>query len=814
MSAFGRPNRSIVVDGEISESCVKKATFSLIRTYSTCDSGFCFDRRVVPRRLLTTLDDVPCGSVGQDNSEGDLIVHVGEILGGYEIVDVLGKGAFGQVFSGLGENGRLVAIKVIKNRPIYFAQSQMERRILHIINRINQVDTKKHIVELIDSFIHLDHQCLVFEQLSYSLLDLLKLNHYNGLSLNLVRMFGKQIIESLIILHSIGIIHCDIKPENILLTNPKQAHIKLIDFGSAAITSSELLFTYVQSRFYRAPEVILGLDYGCQVDMWSVGCVLAELFFGIPLFPGENSLSQITRITEFVGVPDRHMINSAKLGHTFFKLTNDEQTSVTASTANNNITQPKIGQASGGSAYLNVYANTIPFRTTPNYARPSVSSPIAGALAGQQPPVSTDSPPAVHSTSSAGFLLGKTGGASSTAPPISTGTPNGNQAGIEREGSTLPRCTSISDSLDDKIDIKYRIKTREEYAADTKESTVLPPFKRYFRYTTLEENIFNYPFPAALRTEADIAAERHKRQLFLHFLRGLFELDPKRRWTAEVAINHPFFSDSGIDLTDPIAMRDALDAFSDAASKYLAANASRRPIAADTSNTAAGTPMQSSTFSLSQVGTSAAAAGNTASNSSGSGGSGSPAGPLPSHAPPSKSHSSASLATTSSSSLHLAPQQSSTAEYAVSTTASLQPPPSQPPPAYQQQYSAPPVTITVVVPSSAFYSSRSAARHDGPADNDNEDEKPAMRQYDSGVSGFTVPVSVAPSTPEIGTNDPAAAPSDSSDPMWSPVTAVAVNDGSIPASSGSPHASTNVCILSNLPSLPAHPSPPSVKSEG
>ena len=77
------------------------------------------------------------------------------------------------------------------------------------------------------------------------------------------------------------------KPENILLKAPNKSGIKVIDFGSSCF-EAERIYTYIQSRFYRAPEIILGIPYTPAIDMWSFGCVLAELYTGFPLFPGEN----------------------------------------------------------------------------------------------------------------------------------------------------------------------------------------------------------------------------------------------------------------------------------------------------------------------------------------------------------------------------------------------------------------------------------------------------------------------------------------------------------------------------------------------
>jgi dual specificity tyrosine-phosphorylation-regulated kinase 2/3/4 len=82
-------------------------------------------------------------------------------------------------------------------------------------------------------------------------------------------------------------VHCDLKPENILLKEYNKSGIKMIDFGSSCF-EQETLYTYIQSRYYRAPEITLGLPYSHQIDIWSAGCILAELTTGVPLFPGEN----------------------------------------------------------------------------------------------------------------------------------------------------------------------------------------------------------------------------------------------------------------------------------------------------------------------------------------------------------------------------------------------------------------------------------------------------------------------------------------------------------------------------------------------
>lgn len=101
----------------------------------------------------------------------------------------------------------------------------------------------------------------------------------------------------------IGIIHSDLKPENILI-NKVLPHVKVIDLGSAVRVTNNNPNNkqiYMQSRYYRAPEMLLGKTFDCGIDIWSVGCIAAELFLGHPLFPGNSEYDQIKRITQMFG---------------------------------------------------------------------------------------------------------------------------------------------------------------------------------------------------------------------------------------------------------------------------------------------------------------------------------------------------------------------------------------------------------------------------------------------------------------------------------------------------------------------------------
>jgi dual specificity tyrosine-phosphorylation-regulated kinase 2/3/4 len=159
--------------------------------------------------------------------------------------------------------------------------------------------------------------CIVTPCLSINLYELIRAHNFVGFSLPLIRRFARQLLACLVLLQNKRIIHCDLKPENILLCEARKADVRVIDFGSSC-KEEEKVYTYIQSRFYRSPEVILGSSYGLGIDMWSLGCILAELWTGYPLFPGENEQEQLACIMEIFGPPDRHLVDRCTRKKLFF----------------------------------------------------------------------------------------------------------------------------------------------------------------------------------------------------------------------------------------------------------------------------------------------------------------------------------------------------------------------------------------------------------------------------------------------------------------------------------------------------------------
>ncbi|KAF7560310.1 hypothetical protein G7046_g3832 [Stylonectria norvegica] len=312
-------------------SPLQALTVHLPATYRICNPSFKYESSRNPRRVLTK----PSKGVkndGYDNEDSDYILYVNDILGSeeaghknrYLILDVLGQGTFGQVVKCQNlKTQEVVAVKVIKNRTAYFNQSMMEVSVLDLLNTKLDKNDDHHLLRLKDTFIHRQHLCLVFELLSVNLYELIKQNQFRGLSTTLVRVFAQQLLNGLALLNKARLIHCDLKPENILLKNLESPIIKIIDFGSAC-DERQTVYTYIQSRFYRSPEVLLGLPYSSAIDMWSLGCIVVELFLGLPLFPGSSEYNQVSRIVEMLGNPPNWMIEMGKQAGEFFEKRQDE----------------------------------------------------------------------------------------------------------------------------------------------------------------------------------------------------------------------------------------------------------------------------------------------------------------------------------------------------------------------------------------------------------------------------------------------------------------------------------------------------------
>lgn len=256
---------------------------------------------------------------GFDDERSDYKLIVGDHLSyRYEIKQVLGKGSFGQVCNCYDHKEKKhVAVKIIRNQKRFHRQAKVEVKVLQELKSADN-GLESHSVQMLDYFIFRKHICIVFELLSINLYDLLKSNNFRGFSLALVRRFIVQILSCLSFLRQKKIIHCDLKPENILLKEQNKSGIKVIDFGSSCF-DNEKVYSYIQSRFYRAPEIILGIEYTVAIDMWSLGCIAGELHSGYPLFPGESEGEQLLCIMEVKGLPPDEVLEISTRKKLFFE---------------------------------------------------------------------------------------------------------------------------------------------------------------------------------------------------------------------------------------------------------------------------------------------------------------------------------------------------------------------------------------------------------------------------------------------------------------------------------------------------------------
>ncbi|CAJ1953555.1 unnamed protein product [Cylindrotheca closterium] len=373
---------------------------------------------------------------GFDDANGDLILYENDVIRvprnkihvlskermrnvahvDYRVQKRLGQGTFAQVFQCLHlQTGKLVALKIVKNKAAYARQASIEIDVLRALKTkigsdgneltVDQTtfkgsssdgnrgtgsegDEHDYMVDLVCYFLYKSHLCLVFELLGQNLYDVLKQRNFRGLRLSVVRSVIRQAVHGIVELAKHDVIHCDIKPENILLVNedgitqvgnreysdntlpassasiPTQTvmrtqpqykiatvpppnmtanqtarpqasftsassisenaatnthchRIKLIDFGSACF-KGQTMQTYIQSRFYRSPEVLIGLPYDSAIDIWSLGCVTAELFLGLPILPGVHEHDQLGRILEMISTLPEWMLEQGSKAPIFF----------------------------------------------------------------------------------------------------------------------------------------------------------------------------------------------------------------------------------------------------------------------------------------------------------------------------------------------------------------------------------------------------------------------------------------------------------------------------------------------------------------
>ncbi|OMJ15335.1 Serine/threonine-protein kinase prp4 [Smittium culicis] len=258
-----------------------------------------------------------------DDDDGYYKLILGEVLDDrYEINSVLGQGVFSSVVGAIDKsnNNDSVAIKIIRNNETMHNAGLSEMKVLEDIESKNPKNSK-YIIRFIRKFEHRHHLCLVFESMSMNLRQTVKLfGSSMGLNIDAVKLYGHQLFCGLLVLSKNGILHADLKPDNVLISKSKK-YVKIADFGSAIYLNSidESAYSgYLVSRYYRAPEIILGNPNLSMVDVWSLGSTLYELFTGKVLFPGRTNNQMLKLIMQMKGMIPNKVLKRSKFALNHF----------------------------------------------------------------------------------------------------------------------------------------------------------------------------------------------------------------------------------------------------------------------------------------------------------------------------------------------------------------------------------------------------------------------------------------------------------------------------------------------------------------
>ncbi|XP_061718011.1 glycogen synthase kinase-3 beta isoform X9 [Cydia pomonella] len=280
------------------------------------------------RKTFDNQPPKPLGGVKISSKDGSKVTTVVATPGqgpdrpqevSYADMKLIGNGSFGVVYQAkLCDTGELIAIKKV------LQDKRFKNRELQIMRRLEHCNIVKLKYFFYSSGEKKDevYLNLVLEYIPETVYKVAR--HYSKdeqtIPISFIKLYMYQLFRSLAYIHSLGICHRDIKPQNLLL-DPKTGVLKLCDFGSAKhLVRGEPNVSYICSRYYRAPELIFGaIDYTTKIDVWSAGCVVAELLLGQPIFPGDSGVDQLVEIIKVLGTPTREQIREMNPNYTEFK---------------------------------------------------------------------------------------------------------------------------------------------------------------------------------------------------------------------------------------------------------------------------------------------------------------------------------------------------------------------------------------------------------------------------------------------------------------------------------------------------------------
>ncbi|CAK6962111.1 homeodomain-interacting protein kinase 4-like [Scomber scombrus] len=237
----------------------------------------------------------------------------------YLVVDFSGEGCFGTVAKCVNlVTAQDVALKILKSQDS--AEAEREINMLEVVSVLDPIG--KSIVHFFEKFEYKGHTCLAFEMLDRSLYQLIRERQRKPLSVSEIRPIAQQLLTAFDALKGLGVIHSDLKPDNIMLVNHQDEpfRVKLIDFGLSHTISEVELGMKVQPVGYRAPEVSLGLPFSEAIDMWSLGCVLTYLYVAQQPFAVNCEYQMMKNIVEILGQPADHLLFAGKYSQKFFRL--------------------------------------------------------------------------------------------------------------------------------------------------------------------------------------------------------------------------------------------------------------------------------------------------------------------------------------------------------------------------------------------------------------------------------------------------------------------------------------------------------------
>ncbi len=264
-----------------------------------------FDLRIIYEAGRTGFEEV---------KEFPIVVN-SVIAGRYQVLQFLDSAAFSRAVKCLDlKHGHEVCVKVIRNSKDFYDQALDEIKLLQYINCGGDPD-ENCVLQLFDYFYYKEHVFIVTELLRDNLYEFGKFNREQEtepyFTLPRVQSIARQVLRALTYLHKLNLLHCDLKPENILIKSYSRCEIKVIDFGSSSFTTDNLS-SYIQSRCYRAPEVILGCHYNGGIDVWSLGAILPELMTGHVMFHNETVPGMLARIAGVCGPFPARMLHEGR----------------------------------------------------------------------------------------------------------------------------------------------------------------------------------------------------------------------------------------------------------------------------------------------------------------------------------------------------------------------------------------------------------------------------------------------------------------------------------------------------------------------